>query len=106
MDGSQKLPQRLLGPIRDRLAQGLSIDRHALAVAAWMRYVAGTDEAGRAIDVRDPLAAELATLAGSAGPVVARLAHALLSVAAIFGQDLPANPAFRDAVTAALARPL
>lgn len=104
MDGSQKLPQRLLGPIRDRLAQGLSIDRHALAVAAWMRYVAGTDEAGRAIDVRDPLAAELATLAGSAGPVVARLAHALLSVAAIFGQDLPANPAFRDAVTAALAR--
>jgi len=34
MDGSQKLPQRLLGTIRDRLAAGGSIDRLALGVAA------------------------------------------------------------------------
>ena len=59
MDGSQKLPQRLLGPIRDRLAQGRPIDRHAFAVAAWMRYAAGTDEAGNTIDVRDPLASRI-----------------------------------------------
>ena len=39
MDGSQKLPQRLLGTIRDRLAKGQPIDRLALGVAAWMRYV-------------------------------------------------------------------
>jgi fructuronate reductase len=104
MDGSQKLPQRLLGTIHDRLAQGRSIDRHALAVAAWMRYVTGIDEAGRPIDVRDPMAAELAALAANAGPVAERLAPALLGVSAIFGHDLPATPAFRDAVTAALAR--
>ena len=59
MDGSQKLPQRLLGTIRDRLAQGLSATRAALGVAAWMRYVTGIDEQGREIDVRDPLATRL-----------------------------------------------
>jgi fructuronate reductase len=102
MDGSQKLPQRLLGPIRDRLAQGRPIDRHAFAVAAWMRYVAGTDEAGNAIDVRDPFASEFATLARNAGPVAERLAPALLGISAIFGHDLPANPVFRAAVVEAL----
>jgi fructuronate reductase len=102
MDGSQKLPQRLLGTIRDRLAQGLPIERHALGVAAWMRYVAGTDEAGRPIDVRDPLAADLAAIARQAGPAADRLAPALLGVRAVFGDDLPDHPGFRAAVTRAL----
>ncbi|CAN0371187.1 unnamed protein product, partial [Phaeothamnion confervicola] len=39
MDGSQKLPQRLLGTMQDRLRQGLPVHTHALAVAGWMRYV-------------------------------------------------------------------
>ncbi len=63
MDGSQKLPQRLLGAMQNRLAKNLPIATHALAVAGWMRYVTARDEQGRAIDVRDPLAAELAGLA-------------------------------------------
>jgi fructuronate reductase len=37
MDGSQKLPQRLLGTISDRLAANQPITRLALGVAAWMR---------------------------------------------------------------------
>jgi fructuronate reductase len=102
MDGSQKLPQRLLGTVRDRLARGLPVDRHALGVAAWMRYVAGTDEAGKPIDVRDPLAADLAAIARAAGPVADRLAPALLGVRAVFGDDLPGQPQFRAAVTRAL----
>jgi fructuronate reductase len=102
MDGSQKLPQRLLGTVRDRLARGLPVDRHALGVAAWMRYVSGTDEAGKPIDVRDPLAADLAAIARGAGPVAERLAPALLGVRAVFGDDLPGQPQFRAAVTSAL----
>src|SRR5690606_23679664 len=57
MDGSQKLPQRLLGTIRDRLGAGQGIDVLALGVAAWMRYVTGIDEAGQPIEVKDPHAA-------------------------------------------------
>ena len=60
MDGSQKLPQRLLGTVRDRLRAGLPIERLALAVAAWIHYQRGVDETGARYEVQDPLAAELA----------------------------------------------
>ena len=97
MDGSQKLPQRLLGTIRDRLAQGRPIDRLALGVAAWMRYVTGIDEQGRPIDVRDPLSARLRAIADQAG-----LVAGFLTVREVFGDDLPREQRFVDAVTAGL----
>ncbi len=103
MDGSQKLPQRLLGTIEDRLRHGLPIETHALAVAGWMRYVTATDEQGGSIDVRDPLAGELAAIARDAGPIAERLAPALLGVGKVFGA-LGTDPRLRDAVTAALGR--
>lgn len=103
MDGSQKLPQRLLATMQDRLRLGLPIDTHALAVAGWMRYVTGTDEQGRAIDVRDPLAAKLKAVAENSGPVADRLARALLEVDSIFGA-LGADPRMRSAVTEALTK--
>lgn len=103
MDGSQKLPQRLLGTIRDRLAAGVPFPRLALAVAGWMRYVAGVDERGRLIDVRDPLAAELRRSAAEAGLAADRLAPRLMGIRQVFGADLPADPRFRAAVTEALA---
>ncbi len=104
MDGTQKLPQRLLNPIRDRLAAGLPIDRLALAVAAWMRYVTGTDEKGQPIDVRDPLAAGLAEIAGRTAGDPERLATALFGLTAVFGEDLPRDPRFTGPVVAALHR--
>ncbi|WP_035691822.1 mannitol dehydrogenase family protein [Azospirillum halopraeferens] len=104
MDGSQKLPQRLLGTIADRLAAGAPIDRLALGVAGWMRYVSGTDEQGRPIDVRDPLAARLRALADEAGPSASRLAPALLGVGDVFGGELPHHPEFVRAVTDSLDR--
>lgn len=103
MDGSQKLPQRLLGPMRDRLRLGLPIETHALALAGWMRYVAGTDEQGREIDVRDPIAPQLTAIAQMAGPVADRLAPALLDVSSVFGA-LGTDPRVRTAVTHGLAR--
>jgi fructuronate reductase len=103
MDGSQKLPQRLLATLQDRLRLDLSIDTHALAVAGWMRYVTAKDEQGRAIDVRDPLAKELADIAERAGPFAERLAPALLEVEPIFGA-LGADPRMRSAVTEALTK--
>ena len=103
MDGSQKLPQRLLGTMQDRLRMELPIDTHALAVAGWMRYITASDEQGRAIDVRDPIAPELAAIARTAGPVADRLAPALLDVRPVFG-TLGTDPRIRNAVTRALAR--
>jgi fructuronate reductase len=99
MDGTQKLPQRLLGTIRDRMAAGQPFSRLALGVAGWMRYVTGTDEAGGPIDVRDPLSSRLRDLADAAGRDADRLATNLLAVTEVFGPDLPASPQFRDEVT-------
>ena len=103
MDGSQKLPQRLLSTARERLAAGLPIRGLALAVAGWMRYVGGIDESGRPIDVRDPLAARLRTALDQAGSEPRRKVAALLGVEAVFGHDLPRSPAFAAAVTQAYA---
>ena len=48
MDGSQKLPQRLLGTVRDRIAARAPYAHLALGVAGWIRYASGRDErAGR-----------------------------------------------------------
>lgn len=47
MDGSQKLPQRLLDPVRLHLQQGDDYRRLTLGVAGWMRYVGGVDEQGK-----------------------------------------------------------
>ncbi|MGN8119324.1 mannitol dehydrogenase family protein [Labrys sp. 22185] len=101
MDGSQKLPQRLLGTIRDRLAVGATFERLALGIAAWIVYVAGRDERGQPIDVRDPLAARLAE--ATAGRTEAEeLAEACLGFSEVFGADLPASRPFRITLLQAL----
>ncbi|MCZ7833752.1 mannitol dehydrogenase family protein [Atlantibacter hermannii] len=100
MDGSQKLPQRMLDSIRWHLANGSRWDLLALGVAGWMRYVHGVDEQGAAIEISDPLKAEIAAKVAHSEQGEARV-HALLELSAIFGNDLPQNPAFVDGVTAA-----
>ncbi len=102
MDGSQKLPQRFLGTVRDRLKAGGSITCLAMGVAAWMRYVTGIDEKTNPIDVRDPLRDELRRRADAAGLVAAQLAQALFNIEQIFGRDLATNEIFVNAVTSAL----
>ncbi len=100
MDGSQKLPQRLLGTIKDNLAKGQTPKGLCLAVAAWMRYVGGVDEAGAPIDVRDPMASTLrSTIDESRSPE--ECVVALLSKREIFDESLAQNEVFRNEITTA-----
>jgi fructuronate reductase len=96
MDGSQKLPQRLLGTIRDCLSRGLPMAHAALGVAAWMRYVTGVDERGGAIEIKDPFAQQLQSISKSAAGSAKHLVDGLLRMAEIFGSDLPRNDLFRE----------
>ncbi len=100
MDGSQKLPQRMLDSIRWHLANGSGWSLLALGVAGWMRYVHGVDEQGEAIEISDPLKAEIAAKVAQSEQGEARVT-ALLELSAIFGHDLPQNPAFVKGVTEA-----
>jgi fructuronate reductase len=98
MDGSQKLPQRLLATARDLLADGASPRLTGLAVAGWMRYVtAGRSETGSPLPVDDPLAPRIAAVtAGADSP--AAVCDALLGLTEIFGDDLSVDPVFRGLV--------
>ena len=102
MDGSQKLPQRLLAPIAARLATGKGIKALSLAVAAWLRWQAGQDDLGNAHDVDDPLAGMIAARLKGAGTTEDRVA-AILRVDAVVPPALAENGAFRMALTRWLA---
>ena len=101
MDGSQKLPQRLLGTVADNLAAGRPVACLATAVAAWMRYVSGTGLAGQPIDVRDPLADRLRAEQAGLDSAAARVG-ALLAMDAVFPAALAGDGRFRSAVVQAL----
>lgn len=100
MDGSQKLPQRLLGTLAQNLATGRACPGLVTAVAAWMRYVGGVDERGAPIDVRDPLSAALRA-ASDVATTPAQKVAALLAFDTVFPADLAA--ALQDDITAAYA---
>jgi fructuronate reductase len=102
MDGSQKLPQRLLAPIRDRLRTGAPFDSLCLAVAGWIRYAAGRDERDRPIEVADPLAARFAAIAAQAGGDPAALTQGFLGLSEVFGADLPRDARFVALLTGQL----
>lgn len=89
MDGSVKLPVRMLGTLRDRLAAGAEPRMISLAVAAWMVYVLRTP------DLDDPQADRLqAAVAGVSEP--AKLVDALLAVDSVFTADLRDSAVLRD----------
>jgi len=83
-DSSLKIPLRWGPPLRDALAAGRELEPLALACAAWMRYLRGEDEAGRAYTMSDPQADALQALARQHAGDVEGTVRALLSVAAIW----------------------
>ena len=97
MDGSQKLPQRMLDSVRWHLAHNSRFDLLALGVAGWMRYVGGVDEQGNAIEVNDPLLPVIQQAVQNSAEGESRV-EALLAIEAIFGNELPQVALFSQAV--------
>ncbi len=98
MDGSQKLPQRLLQPVRERIEGGNTFDALALAIAAWMRYTLGRTERGVAYAIDDPLAGRLKSIVAAASGNAAKLTAGFLALEEIFGTDLRHHAPFVAAV--------
>lgn len=102
MDGSQKIPQRLLCTIADRLDKGENIDHLALAVAAWVRYSLGYDERGEPIQVQDPLVEAFTHIEQSRYTAIDNmhdingLLDDYLAIDKVFDQALVKNAVFRD----------
>ncbi|QKJ50704.1 fructuronate reductase [Providencia rettgeri] len=100
MDGSQKLPQRMLDPIAWHITNKTDYRHLALGIAGWMRYVAGVDEQGNKIDVRDPLVDTYTAIYTKHGLNVS-VVDDLLAIDAIFGTELPKNPLFVKVIKSA-----
>jgi len=103
MDGTQKLPQRVLETIRDRRAAGGVPRWAALVVAAWMRYARGVADDGRPLTLDDPLAAEIRAAVAGAPATPDGLADALFGLDAVFPPALAADETVRELVVAWLA---
>jgi fructuronate reductase len=102
MDGSQKLPQRMLEGIRVLIERESRWPLLALGIAGWMRYVSGVDERGNSIDLRDPLSDKIRSRVENSSDD--ERVNALLTLSEIFGSDLPKNPGFVTAVSDAFRR--
>lgn len=87
-DGSQKIVQRLVDPLRERLAARLPADLLILSVASWMAYcLKGSRRFGAQWKASDPWAETIIAIGERTGDF-ALIARAILLIAPIFGTDL------------------
>lgn len=92
-DGSQKIIQRFLNPIRDRLRGGERVDHLALGVAGWMAYLlAASPRFGKRWAAQDPWAERVANIAQRHGDATSTVGE-IIAIEPIFGEDLR-NEAF------------
>jgi fructuronate reductase len=95
IDGSKKIPQRLVAPLRARLELDQSSPALVLAIAGWIRWQLASDEAGDPFIVDDPLAAcSKALVEGLKDPQ--EIVSALLSLDEVFGDDLGSHAGLRN----------
>jgi fructuronate reductase len=99
-DGSQKIRQRLLEPLRACLAAGQSAEGLLLGVAGWMCYAGGQHWRNAPIEVRDPKSAITTDIGRRHRDDPRGLVIEMLRMADVFDTDLAENPA----VVTALAR--
>ncbi|MGO7987683.1 mannitol dehydrogenase family protein [Rhizobium leguminosarum] len=98
MDGTQKLPQRLLEPASEALAHGDRAETYAIAVAAWMRYAIGEHGNGERYELRDPRAGEIAALIADIPRTGLAISAALFTLPGLFPAALTAHRAWAQDV--------
>ncbi|MGO8502216.1 mannitol dehydrogenase family protein [Rhizobium leguminosarum] len=98
MDGTQKLPQRLLEPASEALAHGDRAETYAIAVAAWMRYAIGEHGNGERYELRDPRAGEIAALIADVPRTGLAISAALFTLPGLFPAALTGHRAWTQDV--------
>jgi fructuronate reductase len=98
MDGSQKLPQRVLHTIVDGRAAGGSSRWGALVLAAWMRFVQGESDAGQPLPLDDPLAERIRKALAAGRSTPEGVVDALFGLSEVFPAELAADDTVREMV--------
>ncbi len=68
MDGSQKIPQRILFPLEDALKAKINYRPFTFAIAAWLRHISGSTHDCDNYIIKDPLAEKLSKLKFTSNP--------------------------------------
>ena len=97
MDGSQKLPQRILETVSDLIKHQRNFQGLALAIAAWIKYVTGRDLNGDTIDVRDPLANDFSMIAKKS-KTSEHYVESILAHSKVFPENLRDSSKFRTEI--------
>ncbi len=87
MDGSQKLPVRIMPTLTERLADGRASPALESAIAAWAAFVIRT--AGEGGTLNDPLNDELMAVKGMRPPDAAKTLLAMTGIFGGFATDFP-----------------
>lgn len=101
MDGSQKLPQRILPVLRQRLAADLPTERLTIVVAAWIAAMTGWGYSGAKPTVSDPMAQRIGRLANNNTDTSA-LVREVLGITEIFDDGCLEDAVFSAKLTAIL----
>ncbi len=99
MDGSQKMPQRLLHTIENKLEQEASFDSLCFAVAGWLRYTMAFDLKGGPIEVQDPLSKELLNIYQQNSSDINKLVDNYLAFDKVFSTTLRDSDVFKSKLT-------
>jgi fructuronate reductase len=99
MDGSQKLPQRVLHTLIDRRAAGGVPRWGALVLAAWMRFVQGRADDGGSLPLDDPLADRIRTALAEGKDSPEGVVDALFGLTEVFPAELVGDDVVRELVT-------
>lgn len=91
-DGSQKIKQRLLQPMRDAIRAGIEHDGLLLGVAGWMQYATGVDHRGNSFPVADPVAVKTRAIALDAQGDARKIVEGMLELESVFGTDIKVMP--------------
>jgi fructuronate reductase len=96
MDGTEKLPQRILEPAIHALEHNQPLRPFAFAVAVWMRYCLGRRDDGYTYALQDPRASEIA--AKTRAVDAKNLPKSLLGLPRLFPDRLSQNRIWCDEV--------
>lgn len=97
LDGSQKIPIRILETVKENLTTGRSIRCLCLAVAGWMHFI--RMKAMQKQPLNDPLAEKLLQIGADCTLDATSDVGRFLTLQEVFGRELPNNPDFIKALT-------
>ncbi|MBT7014475.1 MAG: hypothetical protein HN962_06060, partial [Actinobacteria bacterium] len=89
--------------VREQILHKRPFSKISLALAAWMRFILGVDEFGKAIEICDPMSERFKKIAFETGLLESKkivfensesYTRAILDIREIFGEDLSQNSLF------------